>query len=89
MSQGECTGDDFAQQGQHCLEEGPENQILAWLKPCTSSEANTATPDEATSLMLGGMAATSLPQLWGRGHVGLHLMKSALKLNSFPCTAHK
>lgn len=75
-----------AQVREHCLQEGPENQILAWLKPFTSSKA---TPEEAMSLVLSSMAATSLPQLWSRGHVGLHLMKSALKLNSFPCTAHK
>lgn len=57
-------------------------RLLPGSSHCTSSEANTASPDEATSLVLSGMAATSLPQLWNRGHVGLHLMRSALKLIS-------
>lgn len=88
MSHNERTDDDFAQQGQHCLEERPKNQILACLKPFASSEADTAATEEATSPVPSGTAAISLPQLWSRDRAGLHLMRPALKPISFPCVAH-
>lgn len=73
MSHDEHTDDDFGQQGQHCLEESPSNQILTDLKPFSPCEASA--PEEATSSVLSGTAAISVPQLWSRGHAGLHLMR--------------
>lgn len=88
MSHDKRTDDDFAQQGQHCLEERPKNQILACPKPFASSEADTAASEEATSPVPSGTAAISLLQLWSRGRAGLHLMRPALKPNTFPRVVH-
>lgn len=88
MSHNKRTDNDFAWQGQHCLEESPKNQILICLKPFASSEADTAASEEATSPVPTGTAAISLPQLWSGGRAGLHLMRPALKPNTFPCVAH-